>query len=85
MTPSVQGTCDPAFAAVKDAFASNFDAGLETGASLAVGVNGRVVVDIWAGYTDEAETTPWERDTVACIFSCTKGIVAVLAALLVDR
>jgi len=85
VTLSVQGTCDPAFAAVRDAFASNFDAGLETGASLAVGIDGRQVVDIWAGHMDEAQIKPWERDTVACIFSSTKGVVAVLAHLLADR
>ena len=85
MTLAVEGTCDPAFEAVRDAFASNFENGLETGASLAIGVNGRQVVDIWAGHTDEAQTRPWERDTIACIFSSTKGVVAVLAHMLADR
>ena len=48
----VQGECDPAFAGVRDAFAANFAAGLELGASLCVEVDGRAVVDLWGGWLD---------------------------------
>ena len=56
-------TCDPAFAAVRDAFAQNFADGLELGASLSISVDGRNVVDLWGGHLDAARTRPWERDT----------------------
>jgi CubicO group peptidase (beta-lactamase class C family) len=82
---TIDGTCDAAFAAVEDAFASNFDAGLEFGASLAVSVDGRNVVDLWGGSADEAGTRPWERDTIACIFSSTKGVMAITTMLLVEQ
>jgi CubicO group peptidase (beta-lactamase class C family) len=80
----VDGVCDPAFKAVRDAFAANFADGLELGGSLSISVEGRNVVDVWGGWADGAMTRPWERDTLACVFSCTKGVVAVLALLLVE-
>jgi CubicO group peptidase (beta-lactamase class C family) len=82
---SIDGSCDPAFAAVRDAFASNFELGLEFGASLAVSVDGRNVVDVWGGWADAAGTRPWERDTLACVFSCTKGVMAFTALVMVER
>jgi CubicO group peptidase (beta-lactamase class C family) len=82
---NVDGTCDPRFAAVRDAFAGNFAAGTELGASLCIAIAGRAVVDLWGGYCDEARTRAWQRDTVACAFSCTKGIVAMATLSLVAR
>lgn len=45
----------------------------EGGASFAVIVHGQLVVDVWAGAADEG--VPWESDTVACLYSATKGLV----------
>ena len=74
---NVEGNVDPAFAAVRDAFAANFADGLELGAALSVGVDGRTVVDLWGGPPDQARSRPWERDSLVCVFSCTKGVVAI--------
>ena len=58
--PDIHGVCPPRFAAVKDAFAANFtDApeGLdERGARFSVCVDGEVVVDLWGGWADTAQT-----------------------------
>jgi len=81
----VQGECDSAFAGVRDAFAANFAAGLELGASLCVVVDGRAVVDVWGGWLDAEQQQPWDRDSIACVFSCTKGLAAIALLLLVDR
>lgn len=81
----INGTCDARFDAVRDAFIANFENGLELGAGLSVSVEGRNVVDLWGGWLDEAATRPWERDSLACIFSCTKGVVAIVALVLADR
>jgi CubicO group peptidase (beta-lactamase class C family) len=80
-----QGYCDERFSSVRDAFAKNFENGLELGASLAVTVNGEFVVDIWGGYMDEAKTRPWERNTIACVYSTTKAMTALCTLMLVDR
>ena len=87
MTPSVEvhGACDARFARVRDAFADNFTKHGEVGASLAVMVDGRMVVDIWGGSADVAGTRPWERDTIANLFSTTKGMTAICAHRLAEQ
>ena len=81
----IGGYCDSRFRAVKDAFAQNFDLHGEVGASVAAMVDGRVVVDLWAGYADGARTRPWERDTIVNVYSTTKGMVAACAHRLVEK
>lgn len=81
----IQGYCDPRFAEVQKAFKKNFDAGLEVGASFAATIGGKFVADIWAGYADEAQTRPWERDTIVNVFSTTKVMTAICMLMLVDR
>ncbi|WP_198167458.1 serine hydrolase domain-containing protein [Microbispora sp. ATCC PTA-5024] len=76
--------CDPAFAAVREAFTKVVEAG-PGGAALAVHAGGRLVVDVWHGTADEAGVRPWERDTVVNVFSVSKGVVATLAHLFVQQ
>src|SRR2546423_5144833 len=83
--PLVAGWCDPAFGRVRDAFAENFADGLEVGAALAVTVDGVPVVDLWGGWAHEELQVPWDRDTVVCLFSCSKGLLALVALRLVDE
>jgi hypothetical protein len=54
----VSGTSGEGFSSVKDAFANNFDSGIDVGASCAVVYKGELVVDLWGGTLDEAGTTP---------------------------
>ena len=82
---AVHGFCDYRFRAVKDAFRTNFDLGLEVGASVAVELEGRRVVDLWAGHVDAEQTRVWQPDTLVNVYSSTKGIVAVCANRLVDQ
>jgi CubicO group peptidase (beta-lactamase class C family) len=81
----VHGACDARFSAVRDALSENFARFGEVGASLAVMVDGRMVVDIWGGHADAARTHPWEENTIVNAWSCTKGVVAACAARLVDQ
>jgi CubicO group peptidase (beta-lactamase class C family) len=81
----IQGSCDPAFAAVRDEFARNFTERGEIGASVCVIVDGRTVVDLWGGLADRRGGTPWQRDTIGVVFSSTKGAVALCAHLLRER
>jgi CubicO group peptidase (beta-lactamase class C family) len=80
----IHGTCDARFAAVKDAFAANFERGFERGASVAVTVDGELVVDCWGGTIDDAGT-PWAEDTIINVWSTTKTMAALSALLLADR
>jgi len=84
-TPTIHGEHDPRFDGVRDAFAATFTAPSEIGAALAITVDGRPVVDLWAGSMDGARTKPWERDTLVTLFSTTKGFTAMCAHRLVDQ
>ena len=81
----MHGSCDEQFAPVRDAFARNFEQGLDVGASVAVTVDGEFVVDLWAGHADEERTRPWERDTIINVWSTTKTMTALCALVLADR
>jgi CubicO group peptidase (beta-lactamase class C family) len=81
----IEGVCQSGFEAVREAFAREFEAGNELGAAVCITVDGRTVVDLWGGYKDEARTEPWERDTLANVYSTTKGITAIAAHRLIDE
>jgi CubicO group peptidase (beta-lactamase class C family) len=81
----VHGTCDPRFERVREAFASNFEQGLDAGASVAVTLRGEPVVDLWAGVANDDGTRAWERDTIVNVYSTTKTMTALCALILADR
>jgi len=80
----IAGFAAPRFAAVQDAFAANFEEGLERGARFTVVEAGQVVVDLWAGQADRAGETPFDDRTLVPVFSTTKAIAALLIARAVD-
>jgi len=82
--PAVEGHCDPAFAAVREAFSANFTGQAEIGASVAISVGGRMVVDLWAGSVSPGGQA-WERDTLVDVFSVGKAMVALALLVLVER
>ena len=82
---SIDGSCDPRFTAVRDAFAANFDQGLDVGASVCVVHDGETVVDLWGGTVDAEGTAPWQRDTITNVWSTTKTMTALCALMLADR
>jgi CubicO group peptidase (beta-lactamase class C family) len=81
----VQGTCDERFKAVRDVLATNLDNGQDVGASVAVVVDGELVVDIWGGVIDQDTGAPWERDTIINVWSTTKTMAALSVLMLADR
>jgi CubicO group peptidase (beta-lactamase class C family) len=85
MATPITGTCDPAFAAVRDAFAENFAARGEVGAGVSVVIDGRTVVDLAGGWADEARTRPWQTDTLVNVYSVGKAFIGLLALQLVDQ
>ena len=70
----IAGAVDARFDAVAEAFEANFVDNNEIGASVCVRVDGETVVDLWGGLANPADSTPWERDTLSIVFSCTKGV-----------
>ena len=82
---AVSGLAESGFEEVRDAFAANFDRGLEVGAALCVHVNGRKVVDLCGGSFDAEGTRAYGPDTLQFVFSSTKGATAACAHLLAQR
>jgi CubicO group peptidase (beta-lactamase class C family) len=84
-TYHVDGWLDPKFTPVWEAFAKNFVLREQFGASVAITVDGRPVVDFWGGYRDAACTQPWLEDTICNGMSVGKGVAATCVHVLVDR
>ncbi len=82
---SVEGRCSVRFQPVLDAFVYNFNHRREVGASVCVTCEGETVVDLWGGKDTTDGVAPWSHDTVSLIFSATKGIVALVANVLINR
>ena len=82
---TVHGFVADRFDAVREAFSVNLASGADVGASCCATVDGETVVDLWGGLADEAKTRPWEKDTIANVFSTTKTMTALTALLLADR
>jgi CubicO group peptidase (beta-lactamase class C family) len=76
---TIEGTCDPRFARVREAFTENFGSSRETGASVAIALDGVIVADLWGGWADKARTRPWTRDMSVNVYSTTKGLTAICA------
>jgi CubicO group peptidase (beta-lactamase class C family) len=73
----LHGDVDARFSDVAETFLAGFDTGRDVGAALAVLVDGAMVADVWAGHVDRRRQHPWQRDTLCCLFSATKGVTAL--------
>jgi CubicO group peptidase (beta-lactamase class C family) len=82
---AVHGDVDDGYGPVMDEFVANFRDRQDLGAGCTVYVGGRPVVDLWAGIADRRSDRPYEHDTATVIFSCTKGVMAICAYLLVQE
>lgn len=84
----IEGHVAPGFEGVRDAFAAGFertDDLREVGAAVAVVHRGEVVASLWGGMADAATGTAWREDTLANVWSTTKGVTAALVAIAVDH
>jgi len=82
---NIQGFCDDRFKEIHAEFIANFHSRDEIGASLAIYLDGKLMVDLWGGVADNASGRPWEEDTMAVVFSATKGMAATCMHMLAER
>ncbi|MFI5622525.1 serine hydrolase domain-containing protein [Nocardioides sp. NPDC051685] len=80
----MHGTYGPGFEPLVDQFADHLRSGRDTGASLSVYVDGHKRVDVWGGVADPEQETPWVEDTLAVVYSCSKGLLALCLLGLAD-
>jgi CubicO group peptidase (beta-lactamase class C family) len=83
------GFVAPGYEPVRDTFLAHLRSGEDAGACVAVFRDGVPVVDLWGGWADRGGLArpprPWLRDTLAVIFSATKGLTALLLMQLAER
>ena len=82
---AVEGSCDRAFAGVRQVLEEQVASGAQIGAAIVVRLGERVVVDLWGGHRDAERREPWQRDTLVNVWSTTKSPVALCAHFLADR
>ena len=85
MSVDISGWVEPGFEGVADAFREAFRDQPAMGAALAIRQSGRPVVDMWGGTADDRTGDAWLAQTPSVIFSCTKGLMSILAARLVQE
>lgn len=83
--PVISGSCDRRFVEVRSALARNFREHGEVGCAVAVAIEGRLVVDLWAGWVDRERRHPWQGDTLVDVFSAGKPMVVMCLLKLVER
>lgn len=76
----IEGRAQTGFEGVRKAFADNFARGEELGAAFSVLADGEVVVDLRAGWCDRGQTVRWAEDTLVCVYSSGKAVIARLIA-----
>ena len=81
----IHGFVSPGYEAVRDAFAENFLRRREIVAACCVYHKGEKVVDLWGGVRNKATGEPWEENTMALVYSATKGLAAMTLALAHSR
>lgn len=82
---NVKGTCEDRFLKVKDLFNELHASDREIGSSFSVYKDGKPLIDLWGGYKDQEKTSPWEKNTLATVWSTTKGIAAITIAYAFEK
>jgi CubicO group peptidase (beta-lactamase class C family) len=82
---SIEGHVSPGFEAVRETFAENFSRRHELGGACCVFHRGEKVVDLWDGVRNKSTGEPWQEDTMALLWSATKGLAAMTLALAHSR
>jgi CubicO group peptidase (beta-lactamase class C family) len=77
----VEGSVAAGFEPLGEAFAQALAGSHGHGGALHIRMDGKVVVDLWGGKASSDQL--WKNDTPSLIFSCTKGLVSILAGELV--
>jgi CubicO group peptidase (beta-lactamase class C family) len=76
---------DNASAAVQRVLQSLVDEGPEVGLQVAAYLDGKLVVDAWAGLADATAGRPVDGDTLFMLSSTTKGVTATCVHILADH
>lgn len=82
---NIHGTTADGWDFVRDSFEENFQQDRDLGGSVAIYHQGKLVVNLWGGWFDQSKKQLYDNRTLQLVFSTSKGLVAVAAALCVQR
>lgn len=82
---NIHGTTAHGWEFVRGLFLENLKQHRDLGSAIAVYYQGQPVVDLMGGWFDESEIKPYDDDTLQLVFSTTKGVVAMAAAICVQQ
>ena len=80
-----RGFVAPGFEPVANAFGAAIQARTALGAACTIIHRGKTVVDLQGGWREAARSNPWRPDDIALVYSLTKGLTGMAAAVAVSR
>ncbi len=83
--PPIQGRTASGLESIRDVFIANFIESVDVGAGLCITHGDDIVVDLWGGHQDLAQSVPWCEDTLVNVYSTTKGFGAAAVAWAVEQ
>ncbi|WP_421789357.1 serine hydrolase domain-containing protein [Hyphobacterium sp.] len=84
-TPEIKGQVAPGFEPVEEVFASLWDGTDDIGGAFAIEIEGKRVIDLYAGWTSNKREADWSADTIVPVFSTGKAITALVMGWLKDQ
>ena len=80
----IKGHCDKEFLELKNILENQLITNYELGASVAVELDGKEVVNLYGGYIDENKNYEWEKNTLVNVFSVTKAVSGICISKIID-
>jgi CubicO group peptidase (beta-lactamase class C family) len=81
----IDGCVNLGFECVRETFAENFFRRRELGGACSAFVGGKKVVDLWGGLRNKRKGWRWDWNTMALVYSATKGLAAMTLAIAHSR
>ena len=82
---TIEGVCEDKYLAVKELFLELHKTDREVGSSFAVYKDGNPIIDIWGGFSDKDKINSWQQNTLATVWSTTKGVAAITIAYAYEK
>ena len=81
----IKGYCDDHFLTIKNIFSNQINNGYELGCSVAVEYEGKEIINLYGGYTDETKANLWKKNTLVNVWSVTKAVMGVCIVKLISE
>ena len=81
----LKGHCDDKFSDLMFILDKQLKSNYELGASVAVELDGKEVVNLYGGFKDDTKTSEWDQHTLVNVFSVTKAVSGICISKLIDN